>query len=47
MQYSSGVATGAKLGITVTTIQDTRACVFTSYNGVGDRREDAGNRVQR
>ncbi|KAH8194108.1 hypothetical protein TruAng_011729 [Truncatella angustata] len=40
MDCSSATAMGTKLGITVTTIRDTRACVFTSYNGVGDREED-------
>ncbi|KAH8193954.1 hypothetical protein TruAng_011877 [Truncatella angustata] len=37
--------TGSKLGITVTTIRDARACVFTSYNGVGDRQDDTDYHV--
>ena len=33
---------GAKVGITVTTTQDASACIFTTYNGVGQRRADSG-----
>ncbi|KAK8054768.1 hypothetical protein PG994_009835 [Apiospora phragmitis] len=32
---------GAKVGITVTTTQDASACIFTTYNGVGQRRADS------
>ena len=39
---SKATEMGTKLGIPVTTIREARACVFTNYNGVGDRRDDTG-----
>ncbi|KAI1856697.1 uncharacterized protein JN550_013691 [Neoarthrinium moseri] len=45
MDCTSGAARGTKLGITVTTIRDARACVFTSYNGAGERRHDTDYQV--
>ncbi|KAK2036226.1 FabD/lysophospholipase-like protein [Colletotrichum somersetense] len=40
VDYSPANTTGTMVGMTVATVQDANACVFTSYNGVGQRDED-------
>jgi hypothetical protein len=42
MDCSKATETGANVGITVTTIQDASACIFTSYNAVGQRDGNTG-----
>ncbi|GKT61251.1 hypothetical protein ColTof3_08590 [Colletotrichum tofieldiae] len=38
--YSAADTMGAMVGMTVATVQDASACIFTNYNGVGHRGED-------
>ncbi|KAF4775522.1 patatin family protein [Colletotrichum scovillei] len=38
--YSAADTMGAMVGMTVATVQDASACIFTSYNGVGQRAGD-------
>lgn len=33
---------GVKIAVTATTINDARLCIFSNYNGVGQRRPDTG-----
>ncbi|KAK1506523.1 uncharacterized protein CCOS01_16575 [Colletotrichum costaricense] len=40
VDYSPATAMGTHVGMTVATVQDASACVFTSYNGGGERGED-------
>ena len=35
--------TNAKVAVTATTISDAMPYIFSNYNGVGQRRKDAGN----
>ncbi|GKT68914.1 patatin family protein [Colletotrichum tofieldiae] len=41
--YSAADTMGAMVGMTVATVQDASACIFTNYNGVGHRGEDHGS----
>ncbi|KAL0764688.1 hypothetical protein CaCOL14_012804 [Colletotrichum acutatum] len=41
--YSAADTIGAMVGMTVATVQDASACIFTSYNGVGQRAGDRGS----
>ncbi|KAK1446488.1 hypothetical protein CTAM01_17378 [Colletotrichum tamarilloi] len=41
--YSAANTMGAMVGMTVATVQDASACIFTSYNGVGQRAGDRGS----
>ncbi|KAK1483983.1 hypothetical protein CABS01_17221, partial [Colletotrichum abscissum] len=41
--YSAADTMGAMVGMTVATVQDASACIFTSYNGVGQRTGDRGS----
>ncbi|KIW36756.1 hypothetical protein, variant [Exophiala oligosperma] len=42
LDYSHATAIGAKVGIPVTTVQETEPCLFTNYNGMGPRPQDSG-----
>lgn len=44
LDCSHATATGVKIGLPVTTIQRAFPCLFTNYNGVGNRPEDSGKR---
>ena len=37
LDCSNATATGTRIGIPVTTIQDTTTCIFTNYNAIGTR----------
>ncbi|OHE93902.1 hypothetical protein CORC01_10801 [Colletotrichum orchidophilum] len=41
--YSAADTMGAMVGMTVATVRDASACIFTSYNGVGQRAGDRGS----
>ncbi|OHE90234.1 hypothetical protein CORC01_14468 [Colletotrichum orchidophilum] len=41
--YSAADTMGAMVGMTVATVQDASACIFTSYNGEGHRAGDRGS----
>ncbi|GKT51711.1 phospholipase A I [Colletotrichum spaethianum] len=41
--YSAADTMGAMVGMTVATVQDASACIFTNYNGVGQRSGDHGS----
>ncbi|CAJ2508648.1 Uu.00g136740.m01.CDS01 [Anthostomella pinea] len=43
VECSQASEMGAKIGIPVATVQDSRACVFTSYNGAGERPGSSGD----
>ena len=45
LDCSKATATGTRIGLPVTTIGDTSTCVFTNYNGVGERPADSGEPV--
>lgn len=42
LDYSRATATGTKIGLPVTTIRYVSTCVFTNYNGVGERPQERG-----
>jgi hypothetical protein len=42
LDYSYATSIGAKIGLPVTTIRDTLPCIFTNYNGVGNREQNCG-----
>ncbi|KAF7894677.1 uncharacterized protein EAF01_010127 [Botrytis porri] len=42
LDCSNATATGTRIGIPVTTIQDTSTCIFTNYNAIGTRSEKCG-----
>lgn len=42
LDCSRATATGARVGLPVTTIRDVSTCVFTNYNGVGKRSSRCG-----
>ena len=43
IDFSRATAAGTRVGLPVTTIQDTSTCIFTNYNGTGKRPERCGN----
>ncbi|TIC89594.1 Phospholipase A I [Colletotrichum higginsianum] len=43
VDYSAADTMGAMVGMTVATVQDASACIFTNYNGVGQRGGDHGS----
>ncbi|TIC97766.1 Phospholipase A I [Colletotrichum higginsianum] len=43
VNYSAADTMGAMVGMTVATVQDASACIFTNYNGVGQRGGDHGS----
>jgi hypothetical protein len=42
LDCSKATAAGTRIGLPVTTVRDTSACVFTNYNGVGTRPPGSG-----
>jgi hypothetical protein len=42
LDCSKATATGTRIGLPVTTIDDASTCVFTNYNGIGSRPADCG-----
>ncbi|KAJ8058493.1 hypothetical protein OCU04_012681 [Sclerotinia nivalis] len=42
LDCSNATATGTRIGIPVTTIQDTSICIFTNYNAIGTRPSKCG-----
>lgn len=46
LDCSYATATGAKIGIPVTTIKQTSSCIFTNYNGVGVRPAGCGKYIK-
>ncbi|EDN92146.1 hypothetical protein SS1G_08008 [Sclerotinia sclerotiorum 1980 UF-70] len=42
LDCSNATATGTRIGIPVTTIQDTSTCIFTNYNAIGTRPSKCG-----
>ncbi|TGO90888.1 hypothetical protein BPOR_0047g00110 [Botrytis porri] len=47
LDCSNATATGTRIGIPVTTIQDTSTCIFTNYNAIGTRSEKCEQDVGR
>jgi len=42
LDCSKATATGTRIGVPVTTIDDASTCIFTNYNGIGSRPADCG-----
>lgn len=42
LDNSHATASGAKVGVPVTTVLETEPCLFTNYNGTGPRPQDSG-----
>ncbi len=42
LDCSKATATGTRIGLPVTTIDDASTCVFMNYNGIGTRPLDCG-----
>lgn len=47
LDYSHATASGAKVGLSVTTISETSSCIFTNYNRIGMRAQDCGRRSRK
>jgi hypothetical protein len=42
LDCSNATAAGIRIGIPVTTLQDTSTCIFTNYNAIGTRPSNCG-----
>lgn len=42
LDHSHATAIGTKVGLPVATIRQPSCCIFTNYNGVGDRNQNQG-----